>query len=532
MHADYRALALIICFITVASAQVKFKEQKITDLPDTVISVVNCDLDSDGDTDIIYWPDNDDKIFWLENNGNDNFNRHFLEDSARNIQSVITADLDKDSYIDLILSYKNSTQIIWYENNGTQKFFAHIVSNNADSASNILVTDLDKDNDMDILSFNKNIIWYENNGQHFITDTISEQVGNTRRSVKITDINNDGDNDIFDNHLRGSLPEGPLNAYFVILQNNGFQIFTMDTIFTTWITLNLSQLNLRMLVDMDADKRVDVLNVAIGGDGVCSCVYGRMEWYKNTADSGFTKIGIGSSGFISALDIKDIDNDGSLDILTSTVHGWPEYSTIEWYQNDGKQNFVVDTIKNFNDSTSKPYRKFVKALDIENDGDTDIIATLQSRIVLFENDGSQNFTENILCDYVKSIEMIDMDGDGDLDIQAIFPNKLVWFENLTVTTTFDEYVQNEPQQFRLEANFPNPFNPKTRINYQLPVSGNVELSIYNLLGQKVATLVNRRQQAGNYSVEWDASDLSSGVYIYSLETDTGFKESRKLVLIK
>ena len=151
---------------------------------------------------------------------------------------------------------------------------------------------------------------------------------------------------------------------------------------------------------------------------------------------------------------------------------------------------------------------------------------------MFENDGGQNFSENIISDSVMSIKVIDMDGDGDLDIQAIVLAELVWFENVTGIASLNEYAQNAPCQFRLEANYPNPFNPKTMINYQLPMISKVELSIYNLLGQKVAVLVNKEQPAGNYTVEWDASAFSSGVYIYTLETESGFKQSRKLVLIK
>jgi hypothetical protein len=89
-----------------------------------------------------------------------------------------------------------------------------------------------------------------------------------------------------------------------------------------------------------------------------------------------------------------------------------------------------------------------------------------------------------------------------------------------------------PQRYSLSQNYPNPFNPVTTINYELPVTNYVELAIYNLLGQKVITLVNEKQAAGNYSVEWDASQLAGGVYYYRLKTDMGFMETKKLVLLK
>ena len=74
-----------------------------------------------------------------------------------------------------------------------------------------------------------------------------------------------------------------------------------------------------------------------------------------------------------------------------------------------------------------------------------------------------------------------------------------------------------PNNFSLEQNYPNPFNPKTVISYKLAMNSDVELSIFNLLGQKVTTLVNKKQQAGSYQVEWDASGFTSGVYLYKLQ---------------
>jgi predicted outer membrane repeat protein len=89
-----------------------------------------------------------------------------------------------------------------------------------------------------------------------------------------------------------------------------------------------------------------------------------------------------------------------------------------------------------------------------------------------------------------------------------------------------------PDKFSLNQNYPNPFNPSTVISWQLAVGSEVELSIYNLLGQKVASLVAEKQKAGTHQVQWDASDFASGVYIYRLTTDQGFTKTKKLVLIK
>ena len=86
--------------------------------------------------------------------------------------------------------------------------------------------------------------------------------------------------------------------------------------------------------------------------------------------------------------------------------------------------------------------------------------------------------------------------------------------------------------FFLRQNYPNPFNPKTIISYQLVVNSSVELSIFNLIGQKVATLVSEKQKAGAHELVWNASNFSSGVYFYHLQTDQGFSQTRKLVLMQ
>jgi len=81
------------------------------------------------------------------------------------------------------------------------------------------------------------------------------------------------------------------------------------------------------------------------------------------------------------------------------------------------------------------------------------------------------------------------------------------------------------------SNYPNPFNTTTNINYQLPVNSRVKLEVYNLLGQKVATLVDSKQQTGYRSIIWDASEVASGLYFYKL-TVGDFTETKRMMLVK
>ncbi len=86
-------------------------------------------------------------------------------------------------------------------------------------------------------------------------------------------------------------------------------------------------------------------------------------------------------------------------------------------------------------------------------------------------------------------------------------------------------------EFSLSQNYPNPFNSSTVIGYQLPVSGVVSLKVYDILGREVTTLVNEQKVAGRYEVNFDASHLASGVYIYKLKTEN-YKSSKKMILVK
>jgi hypothetical protein len=89
-----------------------------------------------------------------------------------------------------------------------------------------------------------------------------------------------------------------------------------------------------------------------------------------------------------------------------------------------------------------------------------------------------------------------------------------------------------PEAYILEQNFPNPFNPSTTITFSLPEkSDNLRLSIYDSIGQRVAELINSSFEAGKYNYSWNASEFSSGIYFYELQTEK-FRATKKMVLIK
>ncbi len=94
-----------------------------------------------------------------------------------------------------------------------------------------------------------------------------------------------------------------------------------------------------------------------------------------------------------------------------------------------------------------------------------------------------------------------------------------------------EKIEGVPADYELAQNYPNPFNPSTTIKYSLPKAGNVQLKVYNILGAEVASLISEHQEAGNYEVTFDAENLSSGIYLYTLRVNNKVI-TKKMTLIK
>ncbi len=170
--------------------------------------------------------------------------------------------------------------------------------------------------------------------------------------------------------------------------------------------------------------------------------------------------------------------------------------------------------------------------------------------------GSELATPQVLADQAGVLTVAahgDIVSDGEVMLSLVF-RPTTEIENtvieITDNQTYDSefgfnrlalpapvQVQTRPEVFSLANNYPNPFNPATTIKYALPQAADVELTVYNVLGQPVRTLVAEHQSAGRYVVEWDAANdsghsLSSGMYFYRLEAGGEFLETKKMLLLK
>ena len=121
---------------------------------------------------------------------------------------------------------------------------------------------------------------------------------------------------------------------------------------------------------------------------------------------------------------------------------------------------------------------------------------------------------------------------GRMESQSNLVEAGFWEQSTVLITDAEESGDKTlPKEFNLYQNYPNPFNPTTTITFDLPKQSHVILKVYNILGQEVSTLINETKKSGSYKINFNASALSSGVYLYRIQTDD-FTRSKKMILLK
>ena len=229
------------------------------------------------------------------------------------------------------------------------------------------------------------------------------------------------------------------------------------------------------------------------------------------------------------------------DEMVSEVFMMSDYDTLilganGCYQGDQTSPFEIIRydVNLVNNTTGETHRLLFH--DTVNVEDSTEIEFLRGFVIEDIPNGSDSFYVELVVnpDDIAGDEDYGMGGDydgGDGGGDNPLPyKKKVFFEgdNITGNTT-------TPKEYSLSQNYPNPFNPTTTINYDLPKDGNVKLIIYDILGREVSKLVNNEfKVAGRYSVVFDGSSLSSGIYFYRIEVNNGkdFMKVKRMVLVK
>ncbi|CAN5656144.1 hypothetical protein BH10BAC5_BH10BAC5_04280 [soil metagenome] len=259
-----------------------------------------------------------------------------------------------------------------------------------------------------------------------------------------------------------------------------------------------------------------------------------------------------SDGFISSPVIGDIDQSGTQQLIISTMSG-------VIYKLNANTLTTMWALPTGQDIIASPV-----IADVDGDNYLDIIyaGTGGYLIPLTRNGTLVNQTtlaalEPFSSWLVSTPAAGDIDGNGKMDLVAASmdmrikafdlpltsANSKVWWGSFgkdlhntrvadSLTTTLVHNIDNTiPSKYELKQNFPNPFNPVTKIRFSVPKSGNVKILVFDMLGREITELINSNLQAGSYETLFDSKGLNSGVYFYRITTES-FTDTRKMLLIK
>ena len=239
--------------------------------------------------------------------------------------------------------------------------------------------------------------------------------------------------------------------------------------------------------------------------------------------------GLGSAGIYNLSIINDVDNDGLNDILVSSFGS-------TFYCIGGADGLVIWSVP-FGNSTWSA----AAIPDITGDYVDDVVAASKTDniYILDGTDGTILHTHPMNSGMLQGATLAsilpDMDNNHSFEILgASDDGKLVALSGGVDATSIEDKDPkiSLPKEFELSQNFPNPFNPSTVIKFKLPESDFVSLTVYNLLGQEIDKLIDKKfYSSGEYEVEFNAYNVSSAVYFYKMETKFG-TELRKMILMK
>jgi PKD repeat protein len=546
----------------IISQEINFEEHSVDNNFNGPAGLYIKDINKDGFNDIVCAGSGGNEIcLWLHDGQNPvSWLKEIVDDNFLGAIYVYAEDVDGDSLIDLVGAGWKSHEVAWWKNLGGKNpitWQKQKIDSTFSQAHEVFVSDLDKDNDMDVIGASAQghvIAWWRNNGGSPI-DWTRQYIGTSfvgARSIAVGDIDQDNDNDVVGAAL--------LSNEIAWWSNDGGSPIDWTK---HSVVSDFNGAHKVCLFDLDGDLDLDILGTAYTSN--------EIAWWRNDGGSPveWTKIKVTNNFYGAVIAYPyDIDNDVDVDVIGSAQGS----NQIAWWSNEESNPFVWEKhqIK-----TGYGGAWPLHIGDIDGDTDIDVVAGgfTANKIKWWENSlFSAEFQANPLSGQIPlQVQFVDQstlsqtvnywewdfDNDGNIDSYDQNPT---WTYNDSGTfsvrlkvsdghsedsetkldyinaTVVSVEVNSIPQHFILYQNNPNPFNPNTTIQYEMPEGSYVTIKIFNLLGREIIKLVDEFQTAGIKKVNWDGINkngipVNSGIYLYSL-TCNSFSQTKKMLLIK
>lgn len=493
------------------------------------------DFNNDGNIDLCvatWWNQID---FLFQNNGSGNFsflNTNLISSFVGYSETCSWGDYNNDGLLDLFVTNSAGTshKNFLYKNLGSgsfQKQDTGIVVSETGSSRGVTWVDIDNDGDLDLFICNEegqiNFVYRNNGNGSFtkITTTELTQIGGNWWSASWGDFDNDGLLDVFISNWGGKN---------ILYKNNGNWNFTAvkgDTI------VNESGQNaITGWGDFDNDGDLDMyVSQSYGSGAHNNLLYKNMKMETGTAS--FTRVNgsavTNDSGWTYGFAWGDYDRDGDLDIFCAKTFNENESNALFRNDNNNGNKWVEFKCEGVTTNRSAIGTKIKVKAAING----------QSVWQMREIDGQSGYCTQTLEQHfglgnavvIDSIKIEWQSGNTNVftNIAANKFYKAVEGQSNLVGISNNNLVK--PDEYKLNQNFPNPFNPATKISFTLPKKNFASIKIYNSIGKEISTLINEVKPAGYYEVSFDGTNLSSGVYFYKLITEDFF-ETKNMVLLK
>ncbi|MBX7043900.1 MAG: T9SS type A sorting domain-containing protein [Ignavibacteria bacterium] len=519
-----------------------------------------CDIDNDGDKDFFTGQSLGTITYYENIGGSSGFSFKFISDFWQNLiiispafdnrhgaNSIEFVDIDNDLDFDLFWGDLFSKGIYFIRNDGNpaqpnvvivDSLYPHNSPYISSGYNSTRFVDMDADGDKDLfisvlyLSQNsKNFSYYRNDG------TSSSPVYTRITDNYLNNVDVGGNSNIAFANVRGgeSTPDlfiGNDFARLSFFSNSGLTGAPEFSLEADSLNILSESFNYSPAFgDLDGDGDQDMI--------LGSYIKDSLWFFRNAGTStNFSfvlearghQIGLTTIGQSSTPALVDIDGDSDLDLFIGGTNG-----RIIYYENTGSPNSFTFTFRsNFYSNIDAGDESIPRFTDIDNDGDKDLfIGKQDGKISFYRNTGDPNSPSfalvsdtfgNINVDRNSCPDFFDYDADGDKDLfVGNSKGGIFFFRNDEVSSVSTASV-SVPDNFSISQNFPNPFNPSTRIRIELKKSVLVRINIYDISGRKVAPAVQLNLNAGTYDHIFDASGLSSGIYF--LEAASGTEVER------